>query len=123
MSESIDEIIDRKVRECVDAALDERLAALRPLLLRDAGSETPGEFGDALDVARLMGYDVSSERAKKSSVGRIYYLARTGSIPIIRLGKKRVRFDLDKIRRMLASGGVGVSHSSGGATQNVLSDE
>ena len=110
MSESIDVIIDRKVRERVDAALDERLAALRPLLLRDKqGEGEPGEFGGARDVARLMGLDISTPEAIRSVTNKVYYYARIGNLPSTRIGKKKVIFDLDKIKKLLSEGGIGNS--------------
>lgn len=106
MGESIDEIIDRKIRERVDAALDERFAALRPLFVKEAVADMPDEYGDALDVARLMGLKAETEAEKKSARNKVYYLAGIKAIPCVRISPKKMRFPLGRIKEILARGGL-----------------
>lgn len=94
--------IDRKV----EAAVDERMSALTPRLITEATAprDEPGEYGDALAVARIMGLDVETEEQKKSARNKVYYLVEIGSLPTTRLSKKRMRFDLSAVRRILTQG-------------------
>ena len=99
------EEIDRRI-EC---AVDERVGLLREEFVKGGPTADSGvgELGDALDVAGLLGLDLSTEAKRKSARNRVYYLASVGSIPAVRLSPKRVRFDLDKARRIIAASGVG----------------
>jgi hypothetical protein len=103
MSESIDDIIDRKVKERVDEAL----APIRPLILRILnGQETPvEELVDAFEVARMLGYDLSTAERRERAREKVYYLTRVG-LPYVRTGKKAKRFNPAAVRKWIAEGGL-----------------
>ncbi|HEX3560323.1 MAG TPA: hypothetical protein VHU19_14040 [Pyrinomonadaceae bacterium] len=108
---TIDEIIDRKIKEQVDEAL----APIRPLIVRLLNSqETPIEnLIDALEVALMLGEAVSTEEAKKRARQKVYYLARIG-LPYVRTGRKRMRFNPAAVRKWIAAGGLEKKSSEGG---------
>jgi|ERR1044072_9430200 hypothetical protein len=112
-SERIHELVGELLKELdrhVEEIVDGRIGLLREQLLARSGSPAVphiGEVGDALDVARLLGLDLSTEPARKSARNRVYYLASIGSIPSIRLSKKRIQFDLDKVKQIIADAAAG----------------
>lgn len=93
----IDSIVDKKVEE----KLPEMIRALG---LHEAQPESDQLVG-VIEVARLLGRDVSSpdniQRAKK----HVYNLARKNLIPSVRVSPRCVKFDLAKVRAELAKGG------------------
>ena len=105
LSEAIYHVIRAIVAEVAAEKVIEILGAMNYKPKGEARKDAPGEMGDALAVARIMGLDLSSEAARKSARQRVYYLASIKSIPATRLSKKRLSFDLDKIRKLLAGGG------------------
>jgi hypothetical protein len=95
------------LKQFVDERIDEKMEPIRDLLLDEV---TPGPqvgpLADALAVAELMGYDLSTPEKKDAARQKIYYLARTGAVPSLRVGKRRLKFDLEKVRQKLAAGAV-----------------
>jgi hypothetical protein len=91
----------------VDERIDERLEPLRSLILKDTVQDDRevGQMGDALQVAELLGLPAATEDEKKLARQKVYYMARMKTIPSVRVSARRVRFDLDKVRRVIASGG------------------
>jgi hypothetical protein len=93
----IDRIVDRKVEE----KLPEMVRALG---LREAEAESK-ELSDALDVAKLLGRDISSPEKVRAAKKHVYNLARKELIPSVRISERCVRFDLTEVKRVLAEGG------------------
>lgn len=100
---------DLKVRfkRIIDDAVDRKLEPFRELLL-DGITPGPqvGPLVDALAVAELMGFDFSTPKNKKAAKQKVYNLVRTGAVPYVRISKRRIKFDLEKVKEKLASGGV-----------------
>jgi NAD(P)-dependent dehydrogenase (short-subunit alcohol dehydrogenase family) len=99
----IDAIVDRKVEE----KLPEMVRALG---LREAEAETE-KLSDALDVAKLLGCDVSSPEKVRAAKKRVYNLAGKDLIPSVRISPRCVKFDLAKVRKVIASGGKAEPYS------------
>ena len=108
---TIDEIIDRKIKERVEEAL----APIRPLILRLLNDqETPVEnLVDAVKVARMLGLDVATGKARDAARQRVYYLTRIG-LPYVRTGKKQKSFNPAAVRKWIAAGGLEEKGSEGG---------
>lgn len=101
-----DDLKDR-FKRIIDDTVERKLEPFRELLLKGI---TPGpQVGplvDALAVAELIGCDVSTPKTKKAAKQKVYNLARTKAIPSVQISKRRVKFDLEKVKQKLASGGV-----------------
>ena len=97
-----------RFRQLVRETVAEELEPFRDLLLRPVGDDTPAvaELVDAVEVARLMGEDLSTEQARKAARQRVYDLARRNLIPSVRLSSRRVRFDPAAVKRAFAAGGL-----------------
>jgi len=93
----IDAIVDRKVEE----KLPEMVRALG---LKEAEPETE-ELVDALEVAKLLGRNVSSPENIRRAKKHVYNLARKNLIPSVRLSPRSVKFDLAKVREVIEHGG------------------
>jgi Zn-dependent M32 family carboxypeptidase len=101
-----DELKDR-FKRLIEHTVDRKLEPYRELLLNGIMPETQvGPFGDALAVAELMGYDLSTQKNKDAAKQKVYYLARTNAIPSVRISRRRLKFDLEKVKQKLATGGV-----------------
>lgn len=93
-----------RFRQLVRETVAEELEPLRDALLRPAGDDSPppvSELVDVTEVARLLGYDLSTEKARKQSAQKVYDLARRELIPSVRVSPRRVRFDLAAVKRSL----------------------
>ncbi|MFL6282738.1 MAG: helix-turn-helix transcriptional regulator [Pyrinomonadaceae bacterium] len=108
MKDSVEKFFDEfkeRFRQLVRETVAEELEPLRDVLLRPAGDDSPPpvyELVDVTEVARLLGEDVSSERARRRAAQKVYDLARRNLIPSVRVSPRRVRFDLAAVRRSLA---------------------
>lgn len=105
-----------RFRQLVRDTVAEELEPIRDVLLRPAGDASPppaSELVDAAEVARLLGEDVSTVRARKRAAQKVYDLARRGLIPCVRVSPRRVRFDPAAVRRHLEehAPGAGVSRA------------
>ncbi len=92
----IDRIVDHKI--------DERL----PELFRDleaAKEPDVQELVGALEVAKLLGRDVSTPKDARLAKQNVYNLARQRLIPSVRISRKCLRFDLTQIRKLIERGG------------------
>jgi hypothetical protein len=101
-----------RFRQLVRETVAEELEPLRDVLLRPAGDDSPpsvSELVDVTEVAKLLGEDVSNERARRRAAQKVYDLARRGLIPSVRVSPRRVRFDLAAVRRSLAARAPGAS--------------
>ncbi len=106
MSLRIDELIEQKVREIVAQELE----PIRHLLLRPVGAPEaqpdPDELVGALEVAEMLGEDVSTDAKRRAAIQKVYYRARLGNIPSVRLSARRIRFDQAAVKRWIAGGGT-----------------
>ncbi|MET0649196.1 MAG: hypothetical protein ABW208_21515 [Pyrinomonadaceae bacterium] len=94
-----------RFRQLVRETVAEELEPLRDVLLRPAGDDSPppvSELVDVTEVARLLGEDVSTERARRRAAQKVYDLARRKLIPSVRVSPRRVRFDLAAVKRSLS---------------------
>jgi hypothetical protein len=101
-----DDLKDR-FKRIIDDTVERKLEPFRELFLNGM---TPGpqvgSLVDALVVAELMGYDLSTPKKKDAAKQKVYYLASRGDLPSVRISKRRIRFDLEKVKEKLALGGV-----------------
>jgi hypothetical protein len=101
-----DDLKDR-FKRIIDDAVERKLEPFRELFLNEITPGTQvGPLVDALAVAELMEYDLSTTENKDAAKQKVYYLARTKAIPSVHISKRRVKFDLEKVKQKLASGGV-----------------
>jgi hypothetical protein len=101
-----DDLKDR-LKQLIDHTVDEKLEPIRALLLKEVTPEPQiGDLVDALEIAELMGFDISTPEKQKIARQKVYYLARTDAIPSVRISQRRVKFDMDKVKQRIASGGV-----------------
>ena len=103
-----------RFRQLVRETVAEELEPLRDVLLRPAGDGSPppvSELVDVTEVAKLLGEDVSTDRARRRSAQKVYDLARRNLIPSVRVSPRRVRFDLAAVRRSLVARAPG-THAS-----------
>lgn len=109
-SDDIDKFFDDlkdKFKQFIDQRVDEKLEPFRALLMNEIKPEPQvGSLVDAFAVAELLGFDLSTPENVKAAKQKVYYLARTCAIPSVYISKRRLRFDLDKVKQTLASGGV-----------------
>lgn len=99
-----DEFKDR-FRQLVRETVAEELEPLRDVLLRPAGDSAQpsvSELVDVTEVAKLLGEDTSTDKARRRAAQKVYDLARRNLIPSVRLSPRRVRFDLAAVKRSLS---------------------
>lgn len=99
---------EENFRQLVRETVAEELEPLRDVLLRPADDDSPpsvSELVDVTEVARLLGEDVSTDKAKRRAAQKVYDLARRDLIPSVRVSPRRVRFDLAAVKRSLAERG------------------
>lgn len=104
-----------RFRQLVRETVAEELEPLRDLLLRPADETFPpsvSELVDVTEVARLLGEDLSTEKARRRAAQKVYDLARRNLIPSVRVSPRRVRFDLSAVKRSLAERTPGSSTST-----------
>jgi hypothetical protein len=95
------------LKHLIEHTVDEKLEPILVLLQNEVTPEPQvGNLVDALAIAELMGFDLSTPKNKKIAKQKVYYLARTSSIPSVRISKRRLKFDIDKVKQTLASGGI-----------------
>jgi hypothetical protein len=107
--DAIDHFFDEfkeRFRQLVRETVAEELEPLRDLLLRPAGETVApslSELVDVTEIARLLGEDLTTERARRRAAQKVYDLARRGLIPSVRVSPRRVRFDLAAVKSSLAA--------------------
>jgi hypothetical protein len=89
----IDSIVDKKVEEKLPEII-------RALGIREAEPESEG-YVDALEIAKLLGRDLSSPENILKAKKHVYNLARKRLIPSVRISERSVKFDLAKVRETL----------------------
>jgi hypothetical protein len=109
LEDAIQKMVDERVERAIEAKLPE---IIRALGIREADlSSEVGELVDAVEVAKLLSCDVSTPKKVKNAKAYVYNLARQELIPSVRISPKRVKFDLNAVRKVLATGGKAVPHS------------
>lgn len=111
MSTAVDQFFNEfkeRFRALVRETVAEELEPIRELLIRPAGEPVPevSQLVDALEVAKLMGQDLSTKKKRRAAAQKVYDLARRGLIPSVRVSPRRVRFDLAAVKRQFAEGGA-----------------
>ena len=112
VKDSVEQFFDEfkeRFRQLVRETVVEELEPLRDVLLRPAGSGFPppvSELVDVTEVAKLLGEDVSTDRARRRAAQKVYDLARRGLIPSVRVSPRRLRFDLAAVKLSLAERSV-----------------
>jgi hypothetical protein len=92
----IDSIVDQKV----EAKLPEMIRALGLRPAPEEGREAD-HFVDAIEIAKLLGRDVSTPEAIRSARKHVYNLANLGRIPCSRPTPRRMLFDPNAVRKAL----------------------
>jgi hypothetical protein len=102
-SMSIEAEIEKLIDGRVEKAIEERMPSIiRAARIRQAESEFEN-YIDAQAVAKLLGYDLSSEENIRKAKKRVYNLAAHKHIPSIKLSERNIVFDPVKIREYLKS--------------------
>lgn len=97
----LDETIQRMIDERVERALEEKLPEIvRALGIREAEPESDGYVG-ALEVAKLLGRDLSTKQEIRNAKQHVYNLAARKLIPSIRISERNIKFDLAQVREAL----------------------
>ena len=96
----IDRIVDQKVEE----KLPEMIRALG---IHEASPE-PNDLIDAVEVAKMLGRDVSTPENISRAKQHVYNLARRKLIPSIRLSPRCLRFNRAEVKKVIDQGGLGV---------------
>jgi hypothetical protein len=95
---TLDEQIAKLVDERVEAKLDERIPEIiRALAVREVEPEHRS-YVDALEIAKLLGRDVSTPKSIHKAKRHVYDLARRKLIPSIRISDRNVKFDLAEVK-------------------------
>ena len=92
----------------VQAAVERRVEEMFPALAEpvDASNEpSSGGLVDALEIAKLLGRDISSSEKVRAAKLYVYNLARQNLIPCVRISPRRIMFNPADIRRVIANGG------------------
>ena len=106
---------EERFRQLIRETVAEELEPLRDVLLRPAGDDSPpsvSELVDVTEVARLLGEDVSTDKARRRAAQKVYDLARRNLIPSVRVSPRRVRFDLGAVKRSLAGRAPGPTENA-----------
>lgn len=94
----IDRIVDRKVEEKL------------PEMFRAVGFPKTNEVENlvgVLEVARLLGRNLSTPESVRSAKQFVYGLARRRLFPSVRISHRCLKFDLAKVREVIERGGNG----------------
>ena len=97
--------VDLALQKMIDARVEKALEEKLPEIIRALGikeAEPASDvYVDALEVARLLGRDLSSKQKVKNAKQYVYNLAARNLIPCIRLSERNIKFDLAKVREAL----------------------
>lgn len=100
--------IEEKIQQMIDESVNRALEARIPEYLRAVGIaevQDEGELVDAVEIARLLGLDVSSPEKTRAATNRVYTLARQNRLPSVRISPRCIRFNLAKVKEVLEKGG------------------
>lgn len=97
----IEDELQRLIDESVERAIAERMPAIiRAARIREVESQSDG-YVDALEIAKLLGRDLSSRENVLKAKKHVYNLARKNLIPSVRISERNVKFDLAKVKEAL----------------------
>lgn len=118
--ETVDQFFDEfkeRFRQLVRETVAEELEPIRGLLLKPVGEEATdvAELVDAVEIARLLGEDISTERKRRAAAQKVYDLARRELIPSVRVSPRRIRFNPQAVKKCFAEGGRATPFSTAGA--------
>lgn len=100
MSE-LEVVIQKIVDERVERVLEEKIPEIvRALGIREVEVHDEG-YVDAIEVARMLGRDLSSPEKILKAKKHVYNLVRKNLIPSIRISERNIKFDLNKVREAL----------------------
>jgi hypothetical protein len=99
LAAEIEAIVERKIEE----KFPEIIRAIGISDTSPAESET--ELVGAVEVARLLGRDITTPEKVLQAKKHVYNLARKKLIPSVRVSPRCVKFDLNAVRRVIAQGG------------------
>lgn len=94
--------IDRIVDQKVETKLPEMIRALG---LRETNPEEE-DLIDAVEVAKMLGRDVSTKHSILCARKHVYNLAQQKLIPAVRLSPRRLMFNRVAIRKVIDAGGL-----------------
>jgi predicted DNA-binding transcriptional regulator AlpA len=95
----IDRLVDQKVEE----KLPEMIRALG---IREATPDSE-ELIDAVEVAKMLGRNTSTEENISRAKQHVYNLARRKFIPSVRLSPRCLRFNRAEVKKVIDRGGLG----------------
>lgn len=93
--------VDRTTKEQIENKLRE------PIRLISAPT-SPAKLVDALEIARLLGYDTSTPRSIARARTYVYSLVRRNAIPFIKVSRKCLRSDVATVREWLQRHAKGI---------------
>jgi hypothetical protein len=102
---TLDEQIEKMIDARVDAKIEEKIPEIiRSLGVREVESAHKG-YVDALEIAKLLGRDLSSPQSIQRAKRHVYDLARRKLIPSVRISERNVRFVLAEVKAAFAKRG------------------
>lgn len=109
------ESIVRNLLHEIDRIVDQKIEEKLPEMIHAAGIPKAHEVDKlvgALEVARLLGRDVSTPESVRSAKQHVYDLAGRCLIPSVRISPRCLKFDLAKVREVIARGGNAEPYTS-----------
>jgi hypothetical protein len=85
----------------LDEILEQKLADLVTTTEADTDTVNEEKLVDALEIARLLGLDMSTEKEIARAKNYVYNLARRQAIPSVKVSHKCIRFDLTRVKAKL----------------------
>jgi hypothetical protein len=94
----------------VDRATNQQIENKSPEPIRAISDPTnpPARLVDALELARLFGYDTSNAQGVARARQYVYGLVQRNAIPFIKVSRKCLRFDVAKVREWLQRHAKGI---------------
>ena len=101
--------LDEQIQKMIDARVDAKIEEKIPEIIRSLGVREfePQHEGyvDALEIAKLLGRDLSSAKSIQKAKRHVYDLARRKLIPSVRISERNVRFALAEVKAALRERG------------------
>jgi hypothetical protein len=94
--------VDRTTNEQIENKLPD------PTRVISEPTDPPAKLVDALEIARLLGYDTSTAQSIARARTYVYSLVRRNAIPFIKVSRKCLRFDVAKVREWLQGHAKGI---------------
>jgi hypothetical protein len=105
---AIESIVTNLLAE-IDRIVDQKVEEKLPEMIRAVGLSKTDEVESlvgALEVARLLGRDLSTPESVRSAKQFVYSLASRRLIPSVRISHRCLKFDLAKVREIIERGGA-----------------